>query len=59
MVPRKKMHSSRYRIGGSQLFSQTRWSRRGVEDVLSLWYPPVQLLFKSFPGQLEARASCW
>ena len=30
-----------------------------MKDVLSLWCLPVLLLFGSFPGQLEARASCW
>ena len=42
--PRKQFHSSRYRIGGSPLSSQIRWSnRRGVKYVLSLWCLPVLL----------------
>ena len=56
---RKQLHSSRYRIGGSSLSSQTRSrNRRGVKGVLSLCLS-VPLLFGSFLGQLEARASCW
>ena len=33
--------------------------RRCVKDVLSLWCLPVLLMFGSFSGPLEARASCW
>ena len=58
--PRKQLHSSRYRMGGSPFSPQTRWgSRRGVKGVLSLWCLSLLLLIGSFPGQLEARASCW
>ena len=58
--PRKQLHSSRYRIGGSPLSFQTRWSsRRGLKAVVSLCLSVLLLMFGSFPGQLEARASCW
>ena len=55
--PRKPLHLSQYRIGGSPLLSQTRWSsRRGVKGIPSLWCLSMLLLFGSNPNQLATRA---